>query len=142
MLGYEPDYEFHPPREFVEAGFAESCYRGPAGYRKYVSDWSEVWGPDLRLEPEELIGEPPIVVFVVEDEEKGSQRSTPIKGSCARCDFRSIRHLYDARCVTGARRRLRQSRCRACFPEPSFAGSRRPGRAKTREFPFHGRAGG
>jgi ketosteroid isomerase-like protein len=55
LLGYHPEREFHPPREFVDAGFFQSCYRGPAGLRNYVSEWSEVWGTDLRLEPEELI---------------------------------------------------------------------------------------
>jgi ketosteroid isomerase-like protein len=55
LIAYHPDREHHPPREFVEAGFVESSYRGPAGFRKYVSEWSEVWGGDLRVEPTELI---------------------------------------------------------------------------------------
>jgi hypothetical protein len=56
LIGYHGDRELHPPREFVEAGFAESCYRGPAGSRKYISEWSDVWGGDLRIaEPAELI---------------------------------------------------------------------------------------
>jgi hypothetical protein len=49
QVGRRPDCEFHPAHEFVEAGFLEPCYRGPAGYRRYVSDWSDVWGADLRL---------------------------------------------------------------------------------------------
>jgi hypothetical protein len=42
--GY-PDFELHPPPEFVEAGFFEPRYRGSEGFRKYVSAWSEVLGP-------------------------------------------------------------------------------------------------
>jgi ketosteroid isomerase-like protein len=55
LLGCHPDCEFHPPRELVEAGLIEACYVGPAGYREYASNWSEVWGAELRLEPVELI---------------------------------------------------------------------------------------
>jgi hypothetical protein len=44
----------HSPREFVEVGF-EPRYCGPAGFREYMSTWSEVFGPDLRVEPVELI---------------------------------------------------------------------------------------
>ena len=49
------DFEYHPPREFVEMGFMEPCYRGAAGFRKFVSAWSDVFGADLRVEPVELI---------------------------------------------------------------------------------------
>ena len=55
LLGCHPDCEFHPPRELVEAGLIEACYRGAAGYREYASNWSEVWHADLRVEPVELI---------------------------------------------------------------------------------------
>jgi ketosteroid isomerase-like protein len=55
LLGFHPASEVHPPREFVEAGLWEACYRGPAGYREFVSSWSEVFGADVRLEPVELI---------------------------------------------------------------------------------------
>ena len=54
-VGYHPDFEFHPPREAVEAGLVDSYYRGWTRNLTYISDWSEVWGADLRLEPVELI---------------------------------------------------------------------------------------
>ena len=38
LIAYDRDREHHPPREFVEAGFAEPCYRGPVGFRKYMSE--------------------------------------------------------------------------------------------------------
>src|SRR3954462_12111032 len=34
-----PDFEYSPPREFVEVGFFEPCYRGAEGFRQYVSAW-------------------------------------------------------------------------------------------------------
>jgi ketosteroid isomerase-like protein len=55
LLGYDPDYEFHPAHEFVDSGLMPPCYRGPTGYHTFVSDWSEVWGTDLRVEPIEVI---------------------------------------------------------------------------------------
>jgi ketosteroid isomerase-like protein len=54
-IGFHPDLEYYPYREFVEAGLAEPCYRGPAGYREYITGTNEVWGSDVRLEPQELI---------------------------------------------------------------------------------------
>jgi ketosteroid isomerase-like protein len=54
-IGYRPDLEYYPYREFVEAALAEPCYYGPAGYRAYIAATYEVWGNDVRLEPTELI---------------------------------------------------------------------------------------
>ena len=50
LLGFHSDCEFRPPREFVEAGFAEPCYRGAAGLREYVEIWFEAFGANLRVE--------------------------------------------------------------------------------------------
>lgn len=55
LVGTSRDVEFRPPREWVEAGFFEPGYRGRAGFDEYVSTWSDVWGPDLRMEAVELI---------------------------------------------------------------------------------------
>jgi ketosteroid isomerase-like protein len=54
-IGFRPDLEYYPYREFVEAGLAEPCFHGPAGYRTYIEGTYEVWGADVRLEPTELI---------------------------------------------------------------------------------------
>jgi hypothetical protein len=54
-VGFHRDLEYYPYREFVEAGLAEPCYRGPSGYRDYINGTNEVWGADVRLEPTELI---------------------------------------------------------------------------------------
>jgi ketosteroid isomerase-like protein len=54
-IAYDPEIEYYPYREFVEAGLAEPCYRGPAGYKAYIEATYEVWGTDVRLELTELI---------------------------------------------------------------------------------------
>jgi ketosteroid isomerase-like protein len=53
--GFHPDLEYYPYREFVEAGLAEPCYHGPAGYRAYIESTYDVWGGDVQLHPKELI---------------------------------------------------------------------------------------
>src|SRR5271154_4637584 len=35
-VGFQPDLEYCPYREFVEGGLAEPCYHGPSGYRTYI----------------------------------------------------------------------------------------------------------
>jgi ketosteroid isomerase-like protein len=54
LLGQHPDCEHRPPREFVEAGLWEPCYRGREGYRRLMAGWSDV-GTHGQLEPTELI---------------------------------------------------------------------------------------
>lgn len=54
-LGFHPRLEYYPYREFVEAGLAEPCYHGPAGYREYIKATYEVWGTQVLLYPTELI---------------------------------------------------------------------------------------
>jgi ketosteroid isomerase-like protein len=54
-IAYDPELEYYPYREFVEAALAEPCYHGRAGYRSYIEATEEVWGADVRMEPTELI---------------------------------------------------------------------------------------
>lgn len=55
VIAYQPDLEYYPYREFVEAALTEPCYHGPAGYRSYIASTYDVWGTEVRLEPTELI---------------------------------------------------------------------------------------
>jgi ketosteroid isomerase-like protein len=55
VIGYHPEVEYHPARSWVEAGFFEPCYRGPAGYREYVAATAEVFGAEVHFKPVELI---------------------------------------------------------------------------------------
>jgi ketosteroid isomerase-like protein len=52
---FDPALEYYPYREFVDAGLAEPCYHGPAGYRRYIEATYDVWGTEVRLYPTELI---------------------------------------------------------------------------------------
>jgi ketosteroid isomerase-like protein len=54
LIAYHADCEHYPPREFVEAGLWEPCYRGREGYAKLMASWSDT-GTDARIEPVELI---------------------------------------------------------------------------------------
>ena len=54
-VGFHPRLEYHPYREFVEAGLTESSYHGPEGYKAYIRATYEVWGGEVRLYPTELI---------------------------------------------------------------------------------------
>jgi ketosteroid isomerase-like protein len=50
VIGYHPDLEYYPYREFVQAGLVEPCYPGPSGYRSYIAAAYEVWGAEVRLD--------------------------------------------------------------------------------------------
>lgn len=54
-IGFHPDLEYHPYREFVEGALAEPVYHGRAGYRAYVEATYDVWGNGVKLYPTELI---------------------------------------------------------------------------------------
>jgi ketosteroid isomerase-like protein len=81
-----PDYEMYPPREFVEAGFLEPCYRGRAGFGEYMSAWSEVFA-DLRVEPVELIDLGDRVVMLAELPWRGRASAVPFTGQIATVSF-------------------------------------------------------
>jgi ketosteroid isomerase-like protein len=55
VIGWHPNCEYLPGREWIEAGLVEPCYRGLKGYREYVATTSEVWGAENYLIPLELI---------------------------------------------------------------------------------------
>jgi hypothetical protein len=43
-INYHPEFEYHPARNWVEAGLLEPCYRGLEGHRNYVASTAEVFG--------------------------------------------------------------------------------------------------
>jgi ketosteroid isomerase-like protein len=55
LIGFHPECEYRPGRDWVEGGLVEPCYRGPQGYREYVATVDEVWGGENYLMPVELI---------------------------------------------------------------------------------------
>jgi ketosteroid isomerase-like protein len=54
-IGYHPEFEYHPARNFVEAGLLEPCYRGLEGHRRYVASTAEVFGAEVYVKPVELV---------------------------------------------------------------------------------------
>ena len=76
------DLEFYPPREMVEAGFFEPCYRGRAGFHQYVSVWSDVFA-DIRVEPLELIDLGDRVVLLADLPGRGQGSGAPFMGKIA-----------------------------------------------------------
>ncbi len=54
-IGYHPEFEYHPARNWVEAGLLEPCYRGLEGHKRYVASTAEVFGADVYVMPVELI---------------------------------------------------------------------------------------
>ncbi|MFL5827760.1 MAG: nuclear transport factor 2 family protein [Thermoleophilaceae bacterium] len=55
VAGWDPDFEYLPDRTWVEAGLVDPCYRGVAGYRRYIATADEAWGEENRLSPLEVI---------------------------------------------------------------------------------------
>ena len=55
MVGAHPDFEYHPNRDWVDAGLVEETYRGQEAYRRYVATVDEVWGGENYLTPDEVV---------------------------------------------------------------------------------------
>ena len=54
-IGYHPEFEYHPARNWVEAGLLEPSYRGIEGHKQYVASTAEVFGTEVYVKPVELI---------------------------------------------------------------------------------------
>jgi hypothetical protein len=55
VIGWHLEFEYHPDRNWVDAGLVEGRYRGLEGYRTYIAALDEVWGGENYLRPVELI---------------------------------------------------------------------------------------
>jgi ketosteroid isomerase-like protein len=54
-IGYHAEFEYHPARNWVDAGLLEPCYRGLEGHKQYVASTAEVFGAEVYVKPVELI---------------------------------------------------------------------------------------
>jgi ketosteroid isomerase-like protein len=54
-IGYHPEFEYHPARNWVEAGLLEPSYRGLEGHKRYVASTAEVFAAEVYVKPVELI---------------------------------------------------------------------------------------
>ena len=79
----DPDFEFRPPREAVDSGSFEPCYRGAAGYGRYVSELSDAWGADIRIESLELIDMGDRLVLLYEAPVRAQASGVPWTGKLA-----------------------------------------------------------
>jgi ketosteroid isomerase-like protein len=106
--GFQPDLEYYPYREFVEAGLTEPCYRGPAGYRAYIESTYEVWGRDVRLDLTELIDLGDRVVVLADMPMRAQASGVPLSQKyCSVWTFRDglvveVRDFLDQRQALGA----------------------------------------
>jgi ketosteroid isomerase-like protein len=80
---YASDFEYYPPPDAVEAGFFEPVYRGSAGYREFMSTWSDVFGADLRVEPVELIDLGDQIVLLAHSVARGRASGVPLSSEFA-----------------------------------------------------------
>jgi hypothetical protein len=55
FVGWDPGFELHPGREWVQDGLVESCYRGLHGFRRYAEAADRIAGGRLYLRRVELI---------------------------------------------------------------------------------------
>jgi ketosteroid isomerase-like protein len=83
LVYFHPDFEYHPPREFVEVGFFAPCYRGREGFLEFMSGWSDVFGADLRTEPVELIDLGDRIVWLGELPARAQATGIPFSGKVA-----------------------------------------------------------
>lgn len=82
-IGAVPEFEYYPPRDAVEVGFWEPCYRGRQGFREYTAAWSEVFGGNLRAEPIELIDTGDRIVLLAEVPARAQASGVPFRRTVA-----------------------------------------------------------
>jgi hypothetical protein len=95
LTGYHTNCKFHAAPALVEAGLAVPYYRGPAGYREFVSSWSDVWGPDVRIHPLELIDMGTRIVALYDVPVRGQASGVPFTGK-----FATVSELKDGRVIS------------------------------------------
>jgi len=70
---WHPEFEYRRDPKWVAAGLVEPCYRGFAGYRRYVATADEVWGGANYLKLLEVFDLGERLVMLAE----GSMRDRP-----------------------------------------------------------------
>ncbi len=78
-----PNASSNHPASSLRVGFYCASYRGLAGFRKYVSTWSEVFGSDLRVTPMKLIDFGDRVVSLADLQARGQASGLPFTGTIA-----------------------------------------------------------
>lgn len=94
VIGWDPAFEYHPGREWIEAGLVEPCYRGLEGYRRYVASVDEVWGGENYLTPVELIDLRDLFVVLADGRMRAKVSGVPLTQA-----FASVSTLRDGRTI-------------------------------------------
>jgi len=94
VIGWHPEFQYLPGRAWVDAALVEPCYRGLAGYRKYIASVDEVWGGENYLKPLELIDLGERIVILADGSMRGQASGVPLAEA-----FASVATLKDGRLV-------------------------------------------
>jgi ketosteroid isomerase-like protein len=78
VMGYDPEIQYLPARNWVEAGFFEPSYHGREGYRKYVATTAEVFGGEVYFKPVELIDLGERIVILATAPMRAQARGIPL----------------------------------------------------------------
>jgi ketosteroid isomerase-like protein len=78
VIGWHPEFEYCPGRDWVKAGLAEPSYRGLEGYRRYIAATAEVWGQENTLEPVELIDLGEQIVILADGQMRAQASGVPL----------------------------------------------------------------
>ena len=78
VIGWDPEFEYHPDANWVKAGIMEPCYRGFDSYRRYVAAGDEVWGGENQLHPTELIDLGDRTVLLAEGRMRAQASGVPL----------------------------------------------------------------
>jgi ketosteroid isomerase-like protein len=94
VIGWHPEFEYCPGRDWVKSGLVEPSYRGLEGYREYVAATAEVWGHENTLRPIELIDLGDRIVILADGEMRAQASGVPLANS-----FALISTLKDGRFI-------------------------------------------
>jgi ketosteroid isomerase-like protein len=76
---WDPECEYCPERQWVEAGLTEASYRGLEGYRRYVSSVDQVWAGENRLTPLEVFDLGDRVLLLADGDMRAQASGVPLR---------------------------------------------------------------
>jgi ketosteroid isomerase-like protein len=94
VIGWHPEFEYCPGRDWVKAGLAEPSYRGLEAYREYIAATAEVWGEENYLSPVEVIDLGDRTVVLADGRMRAQASGVPLTNA-----FALVMTLEDGRIV-------------------------------------------
>jgi ketosteroid isomerase-like protein len=90
----DPEFEYRPGRQWVEAGLTEASYRGLEGYRRYVASVDQVWAGENRLTPREVFDLGDHVLVLADGDMRAQASGVPLSQEFALlCTLRAGRTI-------------------------------------------------